>query len=53
MGTGAHDSNDRIICNSANGSLLYDADGTGAQAAVTFAKVAAGLAMTANDFEIV
>jgi Ca2+-binding RTX toxin-like protein len=53
VGTQAHDGDDRIIYNSANGNLIYDADGTGAQAAVTFGRVAPGLSMTANDFKIV
>ncbi len=43
----------RIIYNATNGQLLYDADGTGAGAAVQFATLTTGLAMTATDFLIV
>ncbi len=52
-GAAAHDLNDRIIYNSATGALLYDADGTGAAAAVKFATVSAGLAITNADFFII
>ena len=52
-GAQAHDADDRIIYDSANGSLMYDADGTGVQAAVKFAKVATGLPLTASDFTVV
>ena len=39
--------------NSADGALFYDADGSGAIAAVQFAQVSAGLALSQNDFVIV
>jgi Ca2+-binding RTX toxin-like protein len=53
LGTAALDANDNIVYNAANGALLYDADGNGAGAAVQFAQVTAGLALTAADFLIV
>ena len=48
LGTAANDIGDRIICNQATGRLLYDADGTGATAAVHFAMVSGGVALTAG-----
>ncbi|MDR7154998.1 serralysin [Sphingobium xenophagum] len=53
IGTGAADANDRIIYNSATGALLFDADGNGAGAAVQFASISTGLAMTNAEFVIV
>jgi Ca2+-binding RTX toxin-like protein len=53
IGTAAHDGNDRIIYNAANGALMFDRDGTGAIAAVRFATLDAGLALTAADFVVV
>jgi Ca2+-binding RTX toxin-like protein len=54
-GSGAHDTSDRIIYNSANGALLYDADGNtaGGVAAIQFATLNAGLGITRADFFIV
>jgi Ca2+-binding RTX toxin-like protein len=50
-GTAAHDADDRIVYDSASGKLWYDADGTGATAAVQFA-VLVGLVgtLTSADF---
>jgi Ca2+-binding RTX toxin-like protein len=50
VGTKALDHNDHIIYDKATGTLSYDADGSGSIAAVQFAKVAAGLALSASDF---
>ncbi|TRW99368.1 hemolysin [Paracoccus sp. M683] len=49
----AHDQDDRIIYNSADGTLSYDADGSGEIDAVVFAIVGRNLDMTAQDFYIV
>jgi len=53
IGSAAHDADDRIVYDSAIGSLFYDADGTGAGAAKAFAMLSTGLALTQNDFLIV
>jgi Ca2+-binding RTX toxin-like protein len=49
-GAVAADANDFLIYNSSTGALYYDADGSGAGAAVQFATLSAGLAMTNADF---
>jgi serralysin len=53
IGVAAHDATDRIVYNAATGALSYDADGSGAGAAVQFATLSAGLALTNADFVIV
>jgi Ca2+-binding RTX toxin-like protein len=53
IGSAAHDSSDRIIYNSTTGTLLFDADGTGASAAVKFATLGTGLALTNSEFRVV
>ncbi len=53
IGAMAQDQFDRIIYNSSNGQLRYDEDGAGASTAKLFAKLDAGLALTALDFWIV
>ena len=48
------DADDRLFYNSDSGSLYYDADGTGTDfAAVRFAVLAPGLALTAADFVVI
>jgi serralysin len=49
----AHDADDRIIYNTSNGSLYYDADGIGGAGAVRFARLDDGLKLKANDFFVV
>lgn len=52
-GSAAHDADDRIIYDSATGDVWYDADGTGATAAVKFAVLSTGLAITNTDFAVI
>ena len=52
-GAAAHDSDDRIIYDSTTGAVSYDVDGSGAGAAVKFAQLAKGLALTNADFLII
>jgi serralysin len=50
IGAAAADADDRIIYDPATGALWYDADGDGGGAAVQFATLATGLALTSADF---
>jgi Ca2+-binding RTX toxin-like protein len=52
-GTAAADADDRILYNSATGQILFDADGSGAGAAVLFATVSAGTVLAASDFMVI
>lgn len=49
----AAQADDRIIYDSANGALYYDADGAGGVARTRFATLSSGLAMSAAEFTIV
>jgi len=53
IGAAALDASDRIIYNNGTGALSYDSDGTGANAAVQFATLNPGLALTNNNFQVV
>ena len=53
IGSKALDVDDFIIYNDTTGELLYDADGSGSDAAVQFAMISAGLAMTNTDFHVI
>jgi len=50
IGAAAQDADDRIVYDNTTGALSFDVDGTGGTAAVQFAQVSAGLALTNNDF---
>ena len=50
VGTAALDADDNILYDSSTGALYYDSDGNGAAAAVQFAELSAGLALTHLDF---
>ena len=52
-GSSAADADDRIVYDSATGRIFYDADGSGGEAAILFAEVKAGTALTNLDFLVV
>jgi len=52
-GVAATQADDRIIYNSATGALIFDADGSGAGAAVQFAVLSSGLALANTEFLVV
>ena len=52
-GTAAADAGDRVIYDSNSGQLWFDADGSGAGAAVLFAAVNPGTSLTNVDFLVV
>ena len=43
----------RILYDSATGGLSYDSDGSGATAAVAFATLGTGLALTNSSFSVI
>lgn len=53
VGDKAKDANDYIVYNKSTGVISYDADGSGAQAAVEFAQVKKGTGLTYKDFFVV
>ena len=53
IGAAAHNSSDRVIYDKASGALFFDADGTGSTAALQFAQLTAGTAVTRADFSII
>ena len=53
IGARAADASDRVIYNKDTGALSYDADGNGSGAAVQFATLSKGLALSAASFDVV
>ena len=53
LATGAVDADDRILFNQSSGDLFYDADGSGAIAAIRFAIIDNHALLTSNDFLLV
>jgi Ca2+-binding RTX toxin-like protein len=53
IGAAAQDANDRIIYDSGTGAVSYDSDGVGGTAAVQFATLSTGLALSNLDFVVV
>lgn len=53
LGSAAGDANDRILFHKASGAVFYDADGTGAVAAVQILQLDPGTALVATDFQLV
>ncbi len=53
VGTAAGDADDRLIHDQASGRLFYDADGSGVGAAVQFAQLGTGLALSAASFVVI
>ena len=53
IGSAAGDADDRIVYNQTTGQLFYDADGNGGAAAVLFATLNPGQALSASDFQVI
>ena len=53
IGSAAADADDRILYNSATGQLFFDADGSGAGAAIHFATLQGAPALASSDFAVV
>lgn len=51
--TRAHDASDRLIYNTSTGDLYYDADGTGAKAAILVAHLTGNPGLTYGDIQII
>ncbi len=49
----AADASDRILYDTDSGALFFDANGNAAGGRVQFAQLAAGLALTASEFQVV
>jgi Ca2+-binding RTX toxin-like protein len=52
-GTSAQDADDRVIYDPTTGALWFDADGSGAGAAIQFAQLTPNLALTSHDFVVI
>ena len=53
VGSSAQEADDRILYNSQTGQLFFDADGSGAGAAILFAIVTPGTGLSASDFTVI
>jgi Ca2+-binding RTX toxin-like protein len=51
--TGGHDADDRLVYNTSNGNLYYDADGSGAGAAQVVATFQGGVSISASDITVI
>ena len=51
--TAGHDADDRLVYNTSNGNLYYDADGSGAGAAQVIATFQGGVSISASDITVI
>jgi Ca2+-binding RTX toxin-like protein len=51
--TSGHDADDRLVYNTSNGNLYYDADGSGAGAAQVIATFQGGVVISASDITVI